>query len=149
MSSRTSTKMFIAAGIAFVPALASAQVDVTGSSGARVHVGPGGDAVITSSSGKTITAAGSRKARHGHTDTRECSGGRLEVAGTGANITVPDVCQAVELSGTRNVVHVRLAPDAEAALTGTGNTLIWTPADPKGIPPRIENTGLNNISRRE
>ncbi len=130
---------------------ASAQVQVTNADGSTVRLGPGGVDVHEASgrvvtvrhSSVTTTRPGARGA-----GSASCPDGRLEVSGTRADLRVAGPCREVAISGSRNTVRVRLAPGARVELSGTGNTLVWTLADPKGAPPHIQNAGTGNQDRR-
>lgn len=130
------------AGLSVVEA--AAQLDIRDGAGSSVRVGRNGEVEIRSSDGGTVRAPKGRG-----TAAVDCAAGRrLEVAGSGHKLDAEGVCGAVEVSGTGNVVHVRIAPAAAIALAGSRNTVVWTPADPGGAPPSVAITGTGNSARR-
>jgi hypothetical protein len=146
------TTLALAAAVLAGPA-ARAQVDLSSAGGSSVHVGPGGDVHIRSAGGDSVSV------RHGATTLRAggreggrggggCPGGRLAVSGSGARLQVAGPCREVEVSGSRNTVRVGLAAGARVTVSGSHNTVVWTPADPHGAPPRVEAAGTANAVRR-
>ena len=133
---------------ALAGAAAAAQVDITDANGSTVHVGAGGDVRIRSSAGKVVSVGQGGGGRGRRVGGAGCPDGALEVSGSNAHLTVAGPCRAVDVSGTENVVRVRLAPGAEVNLSGSGNLVVWTLADPKGAPPHIEHSGFDNHDRR-
>ena len=81
---------------------------------------------------------------------QRCDGGRATITGARNQAVFTHNCSALAILGSNNVVRVALAPGAEIQFRGTGNQVVWVPANPGApTPPHITVGAEGNVVRRE
>lgn len=80
----------------------------------------------------------------GHKRTIPCEGRRVDVGGSGHDLTFTGVCSGLELAGTDNKVVITLAPNAVLDVAGTGQVVRWRSSGQ----PRQSLSGVNNSVTR-